>query len=223
MIYDFKATVRKELKKKVGALRVQGIIPGVVYGPEVKENINLSLDSVKLEKIYHEAGENSLINLQLEGEAETREVLIKDIAFEPVSHRVSHVDFYQIKRGVKLNIEPELVFVGIAPAVKEIAGILIKSLAKIEIRCLPKNMISHIEVDLTTLKNFGDKILVKDLKIPADVEVLTDLEETVAVIAEPRAEEVATPVAEVKEPEVVGKKDAPADAAAEADKKDDKK
>jgi len=218
MIYDFQATIRKELKKNVQSLREQGIVPGVVYGPELKENINVALDLVKLEKIFNEAGENSLINLQLEGEKETREVLIKDINFEPVTHRIAHVDFYQIKKGEKLEIEPELSFVGIAPAVKELGGILIKSLAKIEIRCLPKDMISHIEVDLTTMKNFGDKISVRDLKVPADVEILTDLDETVVVIAAPREEEVAAPKAEVKEPEVVGKKEASADAPAEGDK-----
>lgn len=218
MIYDFKATIRKEMKKNVRALREQGIIPGVIYGPELKENLNVGLDLVKLEKIYNEAGENSLINLQLDGEKEAREVLIKDIAFEAVRGRISHVDFYQIKKGEKLDIEPELVFVGMAPAVKEIGGILIKSLAKIEIRCLPKDMISEVEVDLTTLKNFGDKISVRDLKVSANVEILTDLDETVAVIAEPREEEAAPVAAAAKEPEVIGKKEAPAEAGADAAK-----
>lgn len=208
MIYDFQATVRKELKKNVRGLRLRGIIPGVVYGPEVKENINLALDLVKLEKIYNEAGENSLINLKLDIEKEAREVLIKDIVFEPISHRIAHVDFYQIKKGEKLDIEPELLFVGVAPAIKELGGILVKSLDTIEIRCLPKDMISEISVDLSGLKNFGDKILVRDLKVPAEVEVLTDLDETVAVISEPEEEEVTAPVAEIKEPEVIGKKEA---------------
>lgn len=216
MIYDFKASVRKELKKNVQSLRDQGVVPGVVYGPEVKENLNISLDLVQLEKLYEQAGESSVINLSLEGEKESREVLLKDLTFDPLTHRISHVDFYQIKKGQKLEVEPELNFIGVAPAVKEIGGILVKSLDKIEIRCLAKDMISEIEVDLTVLKNFGDKILVRDLKVPAEVEVLTDLDEAVAVIAEPKAEEAA-PVAEIKEPEVVGKKEA-APEASEADK-----
>jgi len=213
MIYDFQGIIRKELKKNVQSLRAQGIVPGVVYGPEVKENVNVALDLVKLEKIYSEAGENSLINLSLEGEKEAREVLIKDVVFEPVSHRISHVDFYQIKKGEKLDIEPELVFVGTAPAVKELGGILVKNIDTIEVRCLPKDMISEIEVDLTTLKTFEDKILVKDLKVPEGVEILTDLEEAVAVISEPEEEETSAAPAAMKEPEVIGKKEIPAEGA----------
>jgi len=213
MIYDFQGIIRKELKKNVQSLRAQGIVPGVVYGPEVKENVNVALDLVKLEKIYSEAGENSLINLSLEGEKEAREVLIKDVVFEPVSHRISHVDFYQIKKGEKLDIEPELVFVGTAPAVKELGGILVKNIDTIEVRCLPKDMISEIEVDLTTLKTFEDKILVKDLKVPEGVEILTDLEEAVAVISEPEEEETSAAPAAMKEPEVIGKKETPAEGA----------
>jgi large subunit ribosomal protein L25 len=211
MIYNLEASIRKELKKKVQTLRKNSLVPGVIYGPEVKENINISIDAVKLEKIYNEAGENSLINLTLDSGKEALEVLIKDVVFSPVSHRIDHVDFYQIKKGQKLDIEPELVFFGVAPAVKELGGILVKNLDKIEIRCLPKDMISEIQVDLTSLKTFEDKILVKDLNIPESVEVLTDLEEAVAVISKPEEEEKSQGSAEVKEPEVIGKKEAPAE------------
>jgi len=215
MIYDLDAIIRKELKKNVQALRAKSLVPGVIYGPEVKENINVAIDAVKLEKVFNEAGENSLINLKLDDGKATVEVLIKDIVFEPVSHRISHVDFYQIKKGQKLDIEPVLVFVGIAPAVKELGGILVKSLDKIEIRCLPKDMISEIQVDLTTLKTFEDKILVKDLKIPEGVEVLSDLEEAVAVISKPEEEAAGSAPAVMKEPEVVGKKEPSAEGSAD--------
>lgn len=194
MIFDLNAKVRKELKKESDSLRTTGQVPGVIYGPEVAENVNVSVEMNVLEKVYSEGGESSLINLQVEGEKEIREVLIKDMVFDPVIDRAYHVDFYQIKRGEKLDIEPSIEFIGVSPAVKALGGILVKNLDSVEIRCLPKDMISVIQVDLSQLVTFEDKILVKDLPLPADVELLTDPQESVAMVQEPAEEEVDVPV-----------------------------
>ena len=143
-----------------------------------------------LEKVYSEGGESSLINLQVEGEKEVREVLIKDMVFDPVIDRAYHVDFYQIKRGEKLDIEPTIEFIGISPAVKALGGILVKNMDSVEIRCLPRDMVSVIKVDLAQLETFEDKILVKDLPLPEGVELLTDPQESVAMVQEPAEEEI---------------------------------
>ena len=63
------------------------------------------------------------------------------------------------------------------------------------IRCLPKDIIAEFEIDLTLLKEFGDKIKVGDLDVPETVEVLSSLDETIAAVSEPREEEVEAPVA----------------------------
>jgi large subunit ribosomal protein L25 len=194
MIFDLNVKVRKELKKESDSLRTSGQVPGVIYGPEVDENINVTVEMNVLEKVYSEGGESSLINLQVEGEKEVREVLIKDMVFDPVIDRAYHVDFYQIKRGEKLDIEPTLEFVGISAAVKALGGILVKNLDSVEIRCLPRDMISTIEVDLTKLETFEDRILVSDLPLPEGVELLTDPKESVAMVQEPAEEEVDAPV-----------------------------
>lgn len=195
MIIDLNVKARKELKKQTQGLLQEGIVPGVVYGPEVEENINVSVDINTLEKVYSEGGESTMINLQVEGEKEAREVLIKAIKFDPVIDRPTHVDFYQIKRGQMLDIEPELEFIGESPAVKALGGVLVKSLASIQIRCLPRHMTSSIQVDISSLATFEDKILVKDLNLSEGVELLTDPEEVVAGVQEPREEEVDEPVA----------------------------
>ena len=193
MIIDLNAKVRTELKKKSEALRAEGLVPGVIYGPELEKNINISIDINSLEKAYTEGGESTMINLQVEGEKEPREVLIKDMVFEPVIDRPFHVDFYQIKRGQKLDIEPELEFVGVSLAVKSLGGILVKNLSSISIRCLPRDMMTSIEVDISKLATFEDKISVKDLPLPEEVELLTDPEEMVAAVQEPAEEEVIVP------------------------------
>jgi len=189
MTYKIKATKRDIFGKKLGSSRAQGLTPAVIYGPEVKENINIFLPKNEIQKLYQDAGASSLINLELEGEKEPREVLIKDAHLDPVRDELVHLDFYQVKRGQKLDVEVELNFIGEAPAVKNLHGILIKNLNEIEVRCLPKDMISEISVELSSLATFEDKILVKDLKIPETLEVLIDPDELVTMVAEPAKEE----------------------------------
>lgn len=191
MIYELKATTRKKGEK----YQREAQIPGIIYGPEVKENVMLLIKKHDLEKVYEAAGESSLINLTVEGEKILREVLIKDVAFDTLKDTLSHVDFYQIKRGQKLEIEAELVFIGEAPVVKESGGILVTNFDTITLRCLPKDIVSKIEVDLSGLKTFEDKIQVKDLKLPETVEILTDLGDTIVMVSEPEEEEEEKPAA----------------------------
>lgn len=205
MVYELQVKNRKELGKKVNKLKAEGLVPAIIYGQELKENLPILLSLAALEKVFNEAGESTLINLTIEGEKEPREVLLKDIAYDPVSEKPIHADFLQIKRGQKLEFDIELNFVGIAPAVKELGGIVIKSMDSVSVRCLPKDMISSVDVDLTRLKTFDDKILIKDLAIPAAIEILEDMEEAVAVVSVPIEEKFEEASATIVEPEVVGK------------------
>ncbi len=200
-------------RKKQDQIRPEGIIPAVIYGPEVKENILLHVNAVKFQKLYDEAGESSLINLTVDGEKEPKEVLIKQVDMDPVKNKVLHIDFYQIIRGQKLEVEVELKFVGEAPAEKGLGGVLVTNLDSIKVRCLPKDMISEVEVDLGQLKTFDDRIQVKDIVFPESFEVQVDLDDSVALVAPPRLEEVTEkPVEAVVE-----------EAEVEADKKTEEK
>jgi large subunit ribosomal protein L25 len=91
--------------------------------------------------------------------------------------------------GEKLETEIELNFIGESPAVKEQGGILVKSLDSIEVKCLPKDLISEIKVDTSSLKDMDDCIYVKDLDIPDELEVMLDENTTVASISRPRSDE----------------------------------
>jgi large subunit ribosomal protein L25 len=89
----------------------------------------------------------------------------------------------------KIKTEVELVFVGDSPAVKELSGVLVKNMDKVEIECLPADLPSSIEVDISPMKTFDDYIYVKDLKIGKGVEIELDLETVVALVSPPRSEE----------------------------------
>lgn len=212
MIYELKVNLRKKSEKS----KFGENIVGIIYGPEIKENIAISVGFNEFNKMYDEAGESSLINLTVGDEKNAREVLVKEVDYDPVKDVIRHVDFYQIKKGQKLELAIELVFAGEAPVVKESGAILVKNKDKVNVRCLPKDIISKIEVDLSVLKAFDDKITLKDLKFPETIEVLDELEEVVAIAVKPAEEkEEAAPVQ--KEPELVGKEEKAAEEAGAAE------
>ncbi len=193
MELSLKAFTRDLTGKKVQKLREKGKVPAVVYGPGEK-NINLAVDYVDFEKIYEQAGESTLVNLEI-GE-EKIPVLIHQVSYHPLTDKVEHIDFYRVKYGQKLTAAVELNFVGVSKAVKELGGILVTNIEEIEIECLPKDLVSEIDVDLSKLETFEDVIFVKDLPIPEGIKVLTDPEEVVASVASSRMEEEAPAKAE---------------------------
>ncbi|MEK7512136.1 MAG: 50S ribosomal protein L25 [Patescibacteria group bacterium] len=226
MFYELKAKPRKEEGKKVRGLRAGDKVPAVIYGPEVKENIILTLGYNEFKKIYDQAGENSLINLMIEGETKPRETLVKDVSYEPLSDRISHVDFYQIKEGQKLEIKVGLKLVGESPAVKSLGGVLFQNLNELGVKCLAKDMISEIEIDISNLTAIDDKIVVRDLKVPSTLEITEDLNTAVVIITLPEEEKVET-AATVEMPKVEGEEkkegEEGAEAKAEPEKKAEKK
>ncbi len=205
--YALKANIREALGKKNEALRENGLIPSVLYGHGIK-NQNLSVKRNDFLKIYQTAGTSSLIDLQID-ETKPVKTLIHDIQSDPKSSEIIHIDFYQIKENEKITTEVELEFIGEAPAVKELGGILVKNYDEIEIECFPKDLelIDTIKVDLSVLKTFNDAIHIKDLKVPAEIKIMVSPDEVVALVTEPEEEKIEVPVAEVPaEPELAEKK-----------------
>ncbi len=185
---NLKAEKREIVGKKVATLRANNKIPAVVYGHNIN-NINVVVNKIDLEKIMRQTSASDLIDLQVDGEP-TVKVLLHEIDREPVTNQVRHVDFYQVNMKEKINTDVSLNFVGESPAVKDLSGILIKTLDKIEIECLPGDLISNLEVDLSLLKQIGDSLRVKDLVVPEKITVLTEPETTVVLVEEQKVEVV---------------------------------
>ena len=190
----------RELKgRKTKKIKEQGLIPAVVYGHNFKPK-SIQVPALDFEKVFKQTGESSLIDLEIEGSKPVK-VLIYDLQYHPLNNKVQHIDFYKIKTGEKIKVETGLKFVGEAPAVRELTGVLFHNLDKVEIECLPENLIHEIEVDISGLKTFEDIIRIKDLKIPREVKILADPEEMVIQVERPRQVEEEKPVEEVKEEE----------------------
>lgn len=173
------AEKRELIGKKVSKLRDEGKTPAVLYGPKTKE-ASLTVDGKELEKVYKEAGESTLIDLNVDGTKNS--VLINDIQKNPVSGEIIHVDFYQPRLDKKVTISVPLVFEGEAPGIKELGGTLLHNIQEIEVQALPQNLPHELTVSVESLKTFEDKVLVKDIVVSADVEITRDLEDLVAQV-----------------------------------------
>lgn len=173
-------TRKKEEEPKV--LREKGEVPSVLYGPKT-DPISLKINQKEFNKLYREVGETSLVKLNFEDEE--RKVLIHDLQKHPVSGKVIHIDFYQPSLTEKTTAQVPLVFVGKSKAVEDEAGTLIKSMDEIEVKALPQDLPSEIEVDISTLETFSDYIYVKDLDLPKEVEVDKEKETIIASVQPP--------------------------------------
>lgn len=221
-------TINTKLRTKSGEdIRPEGVLPAVVYGAG-GENISLSLVPSEFIKLYKEAGESSLVDLLVDGK-ENGKVLIQEVQYEPVKGRVSHVDFRRVDMNKPITARVELRLVGEAPAVKGLGGTLVRSLSEIEIECLPKDLVSHFDVDISVLNTFDDVIKVKDLVLPAGIQILEQSPETVIATAAPalteeqiKAMEEAAKGADVSKIEVAGKKKEEEEGADEAAKTGEK-
>ena len=191
MTFSLTVEARAERGKKLAALRAQGKLPAVMYGP--KETATpLSLDRAAFEKVLKEAGESSIITLK--GLDVSKDVLVHDVSFDAARGGVTHVDFYAIEAGKEITIHVPLEFVGEAPALKQ-GGTLTQGLHETEVTCVPANLPQHIDVDISVLDAADKQIHVKDLVIPASVKVENDPEDVVALIQEVKEETEEVPTA----------------------------
>jgi large subunit ribosomal protein L25 len=176
------AKIRKEIGRKTSLLKKAGKIPAVVYGHKIK-NVLLEVDYKNFQKVLREAGESSLIELNIEGEKEKRPVLVHELQKDHVTDKFIHIDFFQASLKEEVEVNVPIVFTGISLAVKDLGGTLIKNISELEVKALPQNLPHEIKVSIDGLNTFEDHILVKDLILPKDIKVLLKPDEIVVSVA----------------------------------------
>lgn len=196
---------RTEKGKKLYKLRLGGGLPAVVYG-DGKEAISITLDAKEFDKAFKEAGESTV--LILSGLDKDKEVLVNDVSHDTLRGGIQHVDFLAVKRGQKVTVPVQLVFVGEAPAIN-LGGSLTKVLHEIEVTAEPSKLPHEIEVDISSLATFEDQIHVSDLKLPSGVTAENDETDVIALVAEAKeeVEEIVEVDMEAIEVEEKGKKE----------------
>lgn len=189
-----KAEARKLLGKKVKKLRNEGLLPANVYGKTVK-SVALQIKLTDFQQVFKEAGETSLVDLQLDGE--TRPVLIKNLQLNFRSKVPLHVDFYQVNLKEKVKTTVPVTLVGEAKAVADKVGMLLQTLSEVEIEALPDRIPERLELNVESLAELDASLTVTDLKAPEGVAILTEPTQQVVRVAElvaeePKAEEAPT-------------------------------
>ncbi len=197
-------------KNEARRLRASGRIPGVLYGAK-KNTVAVSLDPKQISRILQsETGHNTIFDVHV-GNEKAR-VMIVDWQHDPMHGKLLHIDLKRIAMDEKIRVQVPIHLVGEAEGVKTQGGILDQVLREVEVECLPSDIPSHIDADVTSLV-FGTVLRVSDLPHAGSLKFITDESQTVAHITSVKEEEVApTPEAAAEaaaaapaEPEVIKK------------------
>ncbi len=183
---ELKAQGRTLVGKQVKRLRSEGLVPAVVYGPDLASK-PIVTEERELSYVLRQAGTTSLINLAIDEEPQPDVVLAREIQRDILTGRLMHVDFYQVRLTEKVKTTPRLEFVGESPLVKSGEAVLIHAMTEIEVECLPTDLIDSIQVDVSGLETLDDNITVADLQVPDAVTILADPGDTVASVVQTRA------------------------------------
>lgn len=180
------AQLREQFRKKVSALRTQGFLPAELYGYGTA-NLHLSVSTKEFRKVYTSAGENTLVNVSVDGVMYPS--LITDVAVHPVSGDPLHADFYRVRMDQVLETKVPLIFTGESPAIKNLGALLVKTVQELPVEALPTDIPRSITVDISSLVELGNSIHVSDLVIPNGVKVLIALKTVVATVKAKMTEE----------------------------------
>jgi large subunit ribosomal protein L25 len=186
------AEPRDVLGKKVALLRRAGKLPGVVFGHGL-DSTSVSVDTHDFELLRRRVGPNALVDLSVDGK-NAQPVLIHGVQVHPVTRRPLHVDLFLVRMTEELTVDVPLVPVGVSEAVATDGGTLLHGIESVRIRALPDHLPQSIEYSIESLVDFDTSIHVRDLAIPSDVTLLTDLDEVVAKVQAPRIEVEEEPV-----------------------------
>jgi len=197
-------------KNDARAVRRGGKIPAVVYGAG-KDSQAISVDPRHVLRILHSVtGHNTIFDLALNGGEQTKAMIV-DWQYEPIKGKLLHIDLKRIAMDKALKVSVPIFLRGEAAGVKQEGGILEQILREVEIECLPADIPSHVDADVSELV-FGKVLRVSDLSLGEKVKVLTDPHQPVAHVTTVKEEVVAAPEAVAAEagavpaePEVIKK------------------
>jgi large subunit ribosomal protein L25 len=170
--------------KKVKALRREGLVPGVVYGPVVESTISVSVNRRDFDRFYMANGHSTVFTLEWDGGRQP--VLIREVQVDPVTRNSLHIDFFAPNMRVVLSQSIPVVISHVGAH----EGVLQTVLTEVMVEALPADLPQQIDADATGLANVGDAIHAKDLPLPQGVTLITDGEELVASLVAEAAEEV---------------------------------
>lgn len=197
-------SLKIEKRDKIGKggskrLRREGKIPIIIYG-HGEETDHAMVSRKELKSYLHEHKEE----IMTLGTGRGKNVVIKEVQYDPVTGEPIHIDFMHIHKGEKLKLSIPLILDGTSAGVKE-GGILEQWVREIEIECLPKDIPDEVRIDVSKLK-IGDSLHIENLFIGEGVTILLPPEEAIVTVMPPRREEVTAAIEEEEEEAEEGEK-----------------
>lgn len=223
------AEPRKVLGKKVKSLRKEGLLPGNLFGKDIKSK-SLQVEEKEFRKVFKEAGETGVVEVKVD--KETYPALIHNVQLHPKTDSILHADFHKVNLKEKITTHVPIVLEGEAPAEKTGVGLILQTINELEVESLPGDIPHEVKVDISKLEEVGQSIHIKDLEVDREkVEVKNDPEDTVVsvqtaemkeeVVEEAPAPEEVEAVAEKGEEEVAEGEEKPATTEATEEKKEE--
>ncbi|MEX0780956.1 MAG: 50S ribosomal protein L25 [Balneolales bacterium] len=180
-VFKIESPERPLGKKAVSKLRKESLIPGVIYGPKVKDNIHVTVPELELEKILASSTTNiASFKVDKVGNFDT---LLKKAEFDPVTDKPLHADFYALDKNTQVTLTIPIRLTGTPAGVVE-GGRMYQPLRRLEVRCDPDKIPAEFTFDISVL-NIGDSLHVSELFVEG-VTPLEDPVRTIAVVRPPK-------------------------------------
>ena len=174
-------------------LRTQGRVPGTVYGAKVKA-LNIDVEYNALLKILTTAGTSNIVTIKA-GDKNVK-AIVREYQQDPVTDKLTHVDFLVVDDKHFLTTVVPLEFVGESRLVKEQGAKLNFKNEKVNVKCLPGDLPATIKVDVSVLQDMGQTISISQLEVSDKVEILNNPNDPVVNVTMPKKIKIETPVEE---------------------------
>jgi large subunit ribosomal protein L25 len=198
-----KANHRTVIGKKVGALRRQGKLPGVLYGHHI-DPTPIEMDLREATRYLSGMSGSALVQIEVDGKPFS--ALVREKQRDFIRGTYLHVDFQTVSLTEKLRTQVSVELTGLSPAVKDFNGFVVNGLTDLEVECFPQDLPEQIVVDISSLAKIGDGIYVRDIVISDKVVLLDSPDEMIALVTFAGKEEEEVVVAPtLEEPEVIEK------------------
>src|SRR3989344_2562658 len=209
---------RKIIGKKVKSLRKEGLLPANIFGKDLKSKA-IQVQEKEFYKTFKLAGETGVVEVKVKDE--TYPALIHNVQRNPVTDKVTHVDFHKVNLKEKITAHVPIKLVGESPAEKSGVGLILQTINEIEVESLPVDIPHEIELDISDLSEIGQTIHIKNLKVDKEkVEIKNDPEEVVVSVqtAEMKEEPEQVEAPAPEEVEAIAEKGEEESAEAEGEK-----
>ena len=197
------AKKREVFGKKLKKVRIGGMLPGNIFGPDFKSQ-SITVDVKAFRRIYNTAKETGVVYIKTD-DKETP-VLIRGVQKHPVTNLLLHVDFRKIDLSQKIETKVPVIVIGEAPAVTQKNGVLLTHLNDVTVEALPDQIPSKIEVDISGLIEIGSEIKVSGLPKSDKYTIKEDLEKPVVSVIEHKEESLVAETTPTGEPEIIEQK-----------------